>query len=793
MVIRELSYVLRRDPKTGDDGLTPVSTAPDGMPDHLLERVVIATHDAGPLARPALSYTRLPHRDGGGLLCSSRPDGKEAGLRIDVLHYAAGDDVAALPQRPVDAWRPALPYEQGGVPFADAGDPWHEPLLVEHAREHAPRVAPFLADVRRLFADPAGRQIVVAEAGQETVARWIALACASLPEAHARSLTFTTATADPGRAPQQIVGIGPDTDPEVFDRRDALTVTHHYRVHDGLGGPGSPSLSDAWAELTAWLWRAGAPPHPGDEPFALLPLARQALAIGSGSGSGSWDELAALRGDVLPEIAAAATEAAERDQLDADDEEFVSELCRRIGGDQPDAVQRLALALARRRLKAAGPQDTDEVLKSCRDLPLDEAAWQTLRGEYGPPPEEELRKLLPYSFDTWYKPLRGLLASGADASAVPDAAVTKLADALSHPDKKQSCADAVDLLISLQDRGLVRRVLERLVQDPSERRIRGLRELARTVQGAWLRSHLDGAPLTVRLAVAATDLSHPPYGMTGGELWVELARQHLNGKVPDGATLRTMWALVWPPNGQPAPRDQSRVTEVCSPRLIVEAGLEVRLTHWLKHPDRVTRELIDFARETTASRKFNSLERAVARLLVLAHDLAQGRERLARVMEQLPALEQASRPLNIVLRDAVDQGIAYGIARADPQEVHESNALDYVANGSPQLISHYKRAVTDAHRPGGALDPASLREPRRVVTLFVVWNERRKGARGGWRNTTDQLTDDIIGSALTQLGELGVNEVVNLLSQRPGGQKWVQAWADWRRDLKGHGGARGHG
>lgn len=105
MVIRELSYVLRRDPKTGDDGLTPVSTAPDGMPDHLLERVVIATHDAGPLARPALSYTRLPHRDGGGLLCSSRPDGKEAGLRIDVLHYAAGDDVAALPQRPVDAWR----------------------------------------------------------------------------------------------------------------------------------------------------------------------------------------------------------------------------------------------------------------------------------------------------------------------------------------------------------------------------------------------------------------------------------------------------------------------------------------------------------------------------------------------------------------------------------------------------------------------------------------------------------------------------------------------------------------
>lgn len=784
MAIRELSYVLRRDPGTGADRLTPVTAVPDDVPGHLMERVIAATHRAEPAVGASLSYTRLPHRDGGGLLCSARPDEKSAGLRVDA-QYAAGDD-ATWPRLPVDAWRPAPLRGPDDEPFAEPGRRWDEPLLVRHVREHAPRVAPFLADVRRLFADPAGRQIVVAESDQETVARWIALACASLPEAHARSLTFTTATADPGGAPQQILGIGPDTDPEVFDRYDVLTVTHHYRVHDGLGGPGSPPLTDAWAELTAWLWREGTPPRPDDEPFALLPLARRALAVGS------WDELAALRSDVLREIAAAATDAAERDQPDADDEEFLTGLCKRIGGHQPDAVQRLSLALARRRLKAAGRQDTDEVLKSCRDLPLDEAAWHTLRGEYGPPPEEELRNLLPYPFDTWENPLRGLLASGGGPSAVPDAAVTKLADALSHPDRSRNCADAVMLLSSLQDRGLVRRVLERLVQDPSERRIRGLRDLVRSVHGGWLRFHLDGAPLTVRLAVSAADLSHDPYGKTGAELWVELARRHLDGKVPDGATLRTMWALVWPPNGQPAPRDQSRVTEVCSPRLIVEEGLEVRLAHWLKHPDRVTRELIDFARETTASRKFTSLELAVARLLVLADDLAHRRERLARVTE-LPALEQAARPLNIVLRDAVDQGIAYGIARADPQEVHETNALDYVATGSPQLISHYKRAVTDAHRPGGALDPASLREPRRVAALFIVWNERRKGARGGWRNTTDQLTDEVIGSALTQLGELGINEAVNLLSRRPGGQKWVQAWADWRRELKGHGGARGHG
>lgn len=257
MAIRELSYVLRRDPGTGDDRLTPVTAVPDDVPGHLMERVIAATHRAEPAVGAALSYTRLPHRDGGGLLCSAHPDEKSAVLRVDA-QYAAGDD-ATWPRLPVDAWRPAALRGPDDEPFAEPGRRWDEPLLVRHVREHAPRVAPFLADVRRLFADPAGRQIVVAEPDQETVARWIALACASLPEAHARSLTFTTATADPGGAPQQILGIGPDTDPQVFDRYDVLTVTHHYRVHDGLGGPGSPPLTDAWAELTAWLWREGTP------------------------------------------------------------------------------------------------------------------------------------------------------------------------------------------------------------------------------------------------------------------------------------------------------------------------------------------------------------------------------------------------------------------------------------------------------------------------------------------------------------------------------------------------------
>ncbi|MFE9646087.1 GTPase-associated protein 1-related protein [Streptomyces sp. NPDC006365] len=787
MAIRELSYVLRRDPDTGADRLTPVTAVPDGVPEHLMERIIAATHRAEPAAGAALSYTRLPHRDGGGLLCSVRPDEQSAGLRVDA-QYVDGDDGATWPRRPVDAWRPVTLRRPDDEPFAEPGRRWDEALLVKHAREHAPRVAPFLADVRRLFADPAGRQIVVAEPDQETVARWIALACASLPEAHARSLTFTTATADPGGAPQQILGIGPDTDPEVFDRSDAPTVTHLYRVHDGLGGPGSPPLTDAWAELTAWLWHQGASPRPGDEPFALLPLARRALA------TCSWDELAALRSDVLREIAAAATDAAERDRLDADDEQFLTEICERIGGHQRDAVQQLSLALARRRLKAAGPRDTAAVLESCRDLPLDDGAWRTLRGEHGPAPEEELRKLLPYRFDAWEEPLRGLLASGVGESAVMDKAVALLARALSRPDVRGNCADAVALLDALGDRGLVRRVLERLAQDPTERRIRGVRDLARSPHGDWLRTHLDGAPLAVRLAASAAELSRDPHRLTGAELWVELARRHLDGKVPDGAILRIMWALVWPPNGQPSPHDQSRVTEVCSPRLIVEEQLELRLCHWLKHPARVTPALIDFARETATSGKFNSGELAVARLLVLAHDLAHGRERLGRVMELLPVLKHDAGGLDSVLRDAVDQWVAYGIARADPEEVRDTHALDYVATRGKGLLGHYRRAVADAQRSGGALDPARLREPRRVAALFIVWHERRDGARRSWYDAADQLTDDVIGSVLAQLGERGVDEVATVLSRRTGGQEWVQAWNKWSHRLKGHhGGAREHG
>lgn len=783
MATRELSYVLLRDPDSGADRLTPLTEVPDGVPDDLMQRIIAATHRAAPATGAALSYTRLPHRDGGGLLCSARPDEQSRGLRVDARYEA--DDAARDRRRwPVDAFRRSTLDRHGGTGFAPDDWCWDSALLTKFAAERGARIAPFLADVRRLFADPAGRQIVVAEEEQETVARWIALACASLPVAYARALTFTTRCADPGLAPQQILGIGPDTDTEVFDRFDGSTLTHLFRVHDGLGGPGSPPHPEPWAEVAAWLWREGVVPRPGGQdgperrggeaggagaprdPFALLPLVRRALAVPA------WRELDGLPEDALREVLSAAVRAAEQGPRDPDAAEDLAEIARRIAAHRPEAVQPLAAALARGRVGQADPREAVPVLEACTDLPLDEGTRRTLRSEIGPPPEDELRRALRYPFEVWQEPLRAVLRAGADRGAVVEEAVDKIAGTLTSRDARRARAEAVDLLAALNDRRFVRRVLERMARDLSERRVRALRDFAASY-GDWLRPHLDGAPPAVRLAASAARLRYE-HGVEGADLWVELAKRHLNGEVPDGPTLRILWALVWPRNGgQPPHADQCRVTEVCAPRLIVEEGMELRLRDWLRNPPAATRALVDFARASASSPRYNLTERSTAELVVLACDFAHRKESVQRVLEALPALEHRARGMGGVLQDAVDAWIARGIARLDPEELRRSRALGHLATGHVGRLRHYRVAVSDA------MGPAALREPRRVAALFVVWQTDQDGATGGWRDTADALLHDVIGSVLPQLGDRGDEEVRTVLARE--GQEWVQAWIEWRR------------
>ncbi|EPD66483.1 GTPase-associated protein 1-related protein [Streptomyces sp. HGB0020] len=780
MAIRELSYVLRRDPASGADRFTPVSEVPEGVPDDLMQRVIAATHRAAPALGAALSYTRLPHRDGGGLLCSVRPDEESDGLRVDA-RYEAGEPEDDR-RWPVDAFRRSTLDRDGGTGFAPRDWCWDHALLTKFASEQAARIAPFLADVRALFADPAGRQIVLAERDQETVARWIALACASLPVTHARALTFTTHCADPGLAPQQILGIGPDLDSEVFDRYDDSTVTHLFRVHDGLGGPGSPPRSDPWAELAARLWREGVVPrtdeHEAGDPFAVLPLARRALTARSGQA------LTGLPEEVLRAILSAAVRVAEQGPPDIGTAHDLADLARQIAEHRPDAVQPLAAALLRSRAKAADPVNAVPTLEAARaDLPLDEGTWRTVRSEFGPPPEDELRRLLRQQPSTaWEKPLRVLLAAGGDRDrgSVLDEAEFKIARALNRPDQRRACADAVALLEALGDRALVRRILERLAEGEEERRIRALRDLAASPHGDWLRDHLDGAPRAVRLAASAGYRSRGAYGLTGVDLWIDLAHRHLEGaKVPDVPTLKILWTLAWPSRSGVVPvAEQSRITEVCSARLIVEAGHELSLAHWLRHPERIDERYLDLARATTDAKRLLQPEVATARLVVFAHDFARGEETLADAMERLPLLEERAGRLEGVLRERIDSWIARGVTRADPYEVHGTDALRRYAVGSMRLLTLYREAVHSARREGGALEARALCEPRRMAALFFAWAELHPGQTGAWHDLSRHLIDEVLGEALRHMDRRARSEVAAVLDGW-GGQRWVQAWNQW--------------
>jgi GTPase-associated protein 1 len=259
--VHRLRYEWHRK-DSGELTLDPLPRGP-GVPPELPGELKPLITVAGPVRGGSFSYARLPK--GRAVVCQAT-----AGRTVEVIHLPGG--AADLGEMwPIDLWESPSWAEGGGGAEAEPPPPgaaFNKELLVEFARGQRERVAPFLADVRRLFARPAGRQIVVAEREPGIVAHWIALACDSLDGDHARALTFTTGTHLPYDAPQHIIGIGPDAD---FDHDDADTVRHLYRVHDGLGGAGSPPRRDPWAERAAACWLAGERPPPFVPPGAEPP------------------------------------------------------------------------------------------------------------------------------------------------------------------------------------------------------------------------------------------------------------------------------------------------------------------------------------------------------------------------------------------------------------------------------------------------------------------------------------------------------------------------------------------
>ncbi|MFK4065624.1 GTPase-associated protein 1-related protein [Streptomyces sp. NPDC029674] len=785
MAIRRLSYRLDPEPDTGTPRLVPADPDGRGQRPHEdaddLRAAVIRVMGAG----TELSYSLLP--DSGRLLCAALP-----GQRVEALHLSA-DTPGPGPVWPIDTWRSAgwetdaaqtlgAGFVESELPVPEAH--FDRELLVAFARARADRVAPFLTDVRRLFEDPAGRQIVLVEEDSETVARWIALACASLPEEYVAALTFTTWTSDPCRAPQQIIGTGPDT---AFDRSDDATVEYLYRVHDGTGGPESPPAEpDAWARLTAERWLAGNPPRPApgaagrpEGPFALLPLISggdTGTAGPGGTGTLSGAELAGLGGDSLRAVVDALTRTVTRGEADPRTLDELDGLCRGLDGEHALAARPLALALVKHRLDASRGRGALPDLAAFEGLPLGQEAWRELREEYGGRADDALRATLRDPVPTWTEPLRLALAVGADGGPGLTKAMERLADALLHPERRD-CEQAVQVLTELDQPALTRRVLRLLIADFTERKLDRLRALADSPQGDWLRRHIDDAPLTVRLAAAAAHWSGPPDRLRGAELFERLTELLSGRRVEDTTTLLLLWRIVWR-NGPPDRADQPWVARTCTPRLIIEADLGRRVMGWLKEPDHCDRELVEFAREMRKDGKLGAQDRDLADLLVTAQDLADGRLAVSRAsVGRLRELGRKASPLGTVLRQGVDERVGRALAGANPLDVCESHGLQILVAAGPDLLRSYRAHLLE-ERTIDRLVRELPGRPAELAAYYHIWRPRRRhGVGAPWRDVAAELLDQALAPVLAHLDDHHLGQVATVL-QREGQD--VQEWTAWR-------------
>ncbi|MEV8017087.1 GTPase-associated protein 1-related protein [Streptomyces sp. NPDC086554] len=749
MAIRRLSYRLDEEPDTGAVRLIPAPPGPQEQEqekqqtEQPLECLELAEYVLAVGHRHGLSRSRLP--GGGSLLCAT-----DAEQRIDAVY---ADSVDELPPFPGD-----LGTEQ----------------LIAFAREHASRVEPFLADVHRLFGERAGRQIVVAEHDPETVAHWVALACASLPHAYAVSLTFSTWADAPRRAPQQIIGIGPDAD---FDRFHGPTLDHLYRVHDGLDGQGSSPLADTWAEVTAKEWIEGNPPEPpsdGGDPFGVT---RPPLDVG---------KLLAMSDATRREAVQAHAETVRQEPAVSPVVDELYLLCEELGGADPAAAEPLAIALVRHYVAVAEAQETLPDIAACERLPLSTDAWQRLRAEFGERADEVLRgKVRRDPMGKWTQPLRLALALGAESGrglqgrGLQDA-TERLARALLNPGRRE-CAEAVEVLEALGHPRLTRQVLNRLGGDLTKHKLDQLRGLANAPQGAWLLRNIDDAPLVVSIAEAAARLSREPGGPRGAELFAALTELLPGRRVNDADTLWLLWRLVWG-GRQPDLADVQRVARACTARLIIDAGFAIQLTGWLRAPERIDAELIELARSLLGGNvNLRGMERATAELIVLAQDFADGEIPVEYAVGQLGDKFEQAKPLNIVLREGTGALVALGLAGVDPVELCRSPGLNFLVGADNDVLHPYRSHLLAADTRERMIQDLPHR-PDRIAALYYAWRPRQgRGVTVDWQRAAEQLLTQVLAPVVPRLNEwtLGqvATEIARLSPERA--HERVQEWNAW--------------
>ncbi|MFD8597323.1 GTPase-associated protein 1-related protein [Kitasatospora sp. NPDC059646] len=771
----------------------------------------------------AFAHTRLP--DGSSLVSRTvytgvDYTGRYGNFHAHAVHLAPGEFLPH-PERPAEqlrpievwespSWRQDAPVGQAppDLPFLKQGFTFGREVLCRFAAERAEQLAPFLADVRALFADPPGPQLVLVERDPRAVAHWVALATGALPARHAAELTFTTYTRRPYRCGQSIVGIRPDAEFSF----GPVELQHHYRVRHGLGGPSSPVAGDPWAELAAAVWLAG-----------RVELFARAAGPEGGFATGRLAALALAAG--VPVGAAAARAAAEWACARPTDPAFAGSPGRQdefwdgltaglLAADAvgPDGLRRLAgalhtaglgaravAALTATALRAAVLDPSDELAAPA--LPADPEARReladslapALRARIGDPATDPARLL-------GLVELAGRL--GVDPQAPAGSLAERLTATLTGADPQR--ADRTRRLLDAPGGAELRAaVLDRLndlarEDDPAP--------LAAVV-GSRLR--FDRAELTDRPHLAAVRRAGRDHaGLSGTRLLTALLNDALSdgtapsagagGDRPEGdpLLLRTVFRLGWP-DSPPTVLDAREVLRVCRhprfpPDLLPRSGLGTGLARAAlgaaaddPHAASLAGELL----AGFADRGLPPRERAALEALHLAGELRAGR--VDRGFTRL-ALELALRaaPLEAAVATRLTGALAYlllgghsGLARGRAPGVAEVLLLDEVGtlarSGDPAALAAYRTRAA-----GPVLRRDLANDSRYPAACFVAWSSF-PDITPGWERTRTDLLDQVLRPTLRALPADARDRIGSLVAatpfRPPGDLAWSTLWADWHR------------
>ncbi|XUL92332.1 GTPase-associated protein 1-related protein [Streptomyces galilaeus] len=650
------------------------------------------------------AHTRLS--DGSRLLCRSVYTGADHSGRYGNFHAHAVrlPDGETLPDGllPIalwesPGWRTRTPHPGEPVTLPP-GDRFDHTGLTAFAHARAARLPTFLTDVKALFDQAGPRQLILVEHNAHAVAQWVALACAALPPALARTLTFTTYTRRPDRARQHLVGTLPDPNLDLA----AAATDPRYCVHDCTGGTSTQDHPDAWGGLAARIWLAGRP--------RLLTSA----AILPGEG-GAFD----------PDRLAAAA-AAQGIPLDTTGRTASARWAARYGPEHDTAFSDALLTT----LAAGGD-------------PRTRGEWQALA---------RLAARFPALATTpTAGSLRADLRGALDTVRVdePDqvAALFALADALGV-DTRQAHPALVDAAVAaLHTTGArsaaltevlrTRPELGREVVEAAERQAESGDDPVRLVVA--LHRAVPGADLTASPHLRMGELASAPTGeyrlRTFHRLLAAAGPEHLG----DPAVLRTAHRLTWPGDGLTATEAGHLVNEL-PPDWLSASGIGPRLVAAALHAPATEpcapALAADLLRHLPQS--LTPKEHGALCLLVLAGRIADGTAEPG-FTEAATAYCRACAPLD----DGVAERIADTVARALLAAQPPRGELDLLAaSGDEVLLTGYLNAGrSDAVRDRLRVSPAY------AADCFLRWSAGA-GLSPVWDRTRTALLTEVLRPAV---------------------------------------------